>query len=120
MSGAGSPVFFDAAATEWQAHPLFPQIDIKNLQPGAAHPAGAFSLMRVRVAAGGRIDPHTHPVETETACVLRGSARLLCGGTATELRAGGGVSIPPGLEHALEADTEVELLAIHSPPLKLS
>ena len=74
--------------------------------------------MRVKVAAGGRIDPHTHPVETETAYVLHGSARLLCQGAATELRAGGGVSIPPGLEHSLEADAEVELLAIHTPPLR--
>ena len=118
MSGASAPVFFDAAAVDWQAHPLFPQIDIKDLQPGTAHPAGAFSLMRVRVAAGGRIDPHTHPVETETACVLRGSARLLCGGATTQLRPGGGVSIPPGLEHSLEAESEVELLAIHTPPLR--
>jgi quercetin dioxygenase-like cupin family protein len=118
VSRADAPVFFDSDAIEWQAHPLFPPIDIKDLQPGAAHPAGAFSLMRVRVAAGGRIDPHTHPVETETAYVLRGSARLLCQGAATELRTGGGVSIPPGLEHSLEADSEVELLAIHTPPLR--
>ncbi len=118
MSRAAAPVFFDSDAVEWQAHPLFPPIDIKDLQPGAAHPAGSFSLMRVKVAAGGRIDPHTHPVETETAYVLRGSARLLCQGAATELRAGGGVSIPPGLEHSLEARSEVELLAIHTPPLR--
>ena len=118
MSQAGGPVFFDSSAIEWQAHPLFPQIDIKDLQPGASHPAGTFSVMRVRVAAGGGIDPHTHPVETETAYLLRGSARLTCAGATTELRAGGGVSIPPGLEHSLAADTEVELLAIHTPPLR--
>ena len=118
MSRADALVFFDSDVVEWQPHPLFPPIDIKDLQGGAAHPVGAFSLMRVKVAPGGRIDAHTHLVETETVYVLLGSARLLCQGAATELRAGGGVSIPPGLEHSLEADSEVELLAIHTPPLR--
>ena len=118
MRKVDNPVFFDSETIDWQPHPLFPQINIKDLQRGIDHPVGAFSLMRVKVAAGGRIDPHTHPTETETAFVLCGVARLIWAGNTDELCAGMGVSIPPGLEHSLVAETEVELMAIHSPPLR--
>lgn len=118
MSKMSVATFFKSASIEWQTHPLFPQINIKDLQQGADHPAGAFSLMRVKVAAGSGIDAHSHSVETETAYLLSGTARLICAGECTELRSGEGASIPPGMEHSLAADTEVELLAIHTPPLR--
>ena len=118
MNQPASPVFFHADLSEAKPHPLFPSIEIKDLQPGTSHPAGTFSLMHVKVRSGSRIDAHTHLTETETAYVLLGSARLLCQNVTTGLRPGSGVSIPPGLEHALEADSEVELIAIHTPPLR--
>ncbi|MBX3061404.1 MAG: cupin domain-containing protein [Anaerolineae bacterium] len=109
---------FDLEATEWTAHLLFPQIQIKLLESQATHAHA--SIMLVQLAVGGVIDPHQHEIETETAILLRGEAELTADGEATMLTARQGVSIPPKVVHSLRntGSEALELLAIHTPPAR--
>ena len=113
-----SPHFFDAEASEWTEHPQFPGLFIKVLESRATHPGASVTL--TRLAAGKSIGRHVHAVETETAYLLKGSARLGYNDSEAALEAGGGVTIPPGIYHSLdnEGGTEVELIAIHVPPIR--
>ena len=121
---AGSPAaHLFSTDQEWQPHPRFDDVRFQQFESRDSHPTGAFSMMRVRVRAGGRIDTHLHETETETAYVLTGSGTLTCGpeGATSEhrLEPGSGVSIPPRLLHRLDntGDGDIELIAIHSPPI---
>ncbi len=112
------PHYFDANTTAWTQHPQFPEIQIKSLETRATHPHA--SMMLVEIAAGGVIEPHVHPIETETAFVLRGEAVLTVEGTDIALKPYTGASIPPGKTHSLRntgAGT-LELFAIHTPPAR--
>ena len=113
-----SPHFFDARASDWTEHPQFPGLFIKVLESRATHPGASVTL--TRLAAGKSIGTHVHPVETETAYLLAGSARLRWNESETALEAGSGVTIPPGIYHSLHnlGDSEVELIAIHVPPVR--
>jgi len=113
-----SPHFFDARTSEWTEHPQFPGLFIKVLESQATHPGASVTLSRL--AAGKSIGRHVHPVETETAYLLAGSARLRWNERETALEAGGGVTIPPGIYHSLHnlGDSDVELIAIHVPPVR--
>lgn len=109
---------FDANATDWVAHNLFPHIQTKVFETRATHPWA--SVMLVQVAAGQGIDTHTHPTETETAYILSGEGLLTHGDEQTVLKAGMGVSIPPGLPHSLRniGDGPLEAYALHMPPIR--
>ena len=113
-----SPHFFDARASDWTEHPQFPGLFINVLESRATHPGASVTL--TRLAAGKSIGTHVHPVETETAYLLAGSARLRWNESETALEAGSGVTIPPGIYHSLHnlGDSELELLAIHVPPVR--
>ena len=119
---SSSPHLFDTAQ-QWQPHPRFADVQFQQFESRGTHPTGDFSMMRVRLRAGGRIDTHLHENETETAYVLAGSGTLTCGAegktTAYPLTVGKGVSIPPRLLHRLQnsGDGDMELIAIHSPPI---
>jgi quercetin dioxygenase-like cupin family protein len=115
MSG---PHFFDANAMEWAPHPRFPSILTKLLESKETYPAA--SVMLVQVGVGGVIDTHTHPIETETAYVLAGEGRLRLGEAEQALRAGTGITIPPGVPHSLTntGDEPMQLYAIHIPPVR--
>ena len=117
--------FFDSSELEWQPHPRFADVRYQQFESRATHPTGDFSMMRVRLAPGGVIDTHVHERETETAYVLSGEGLLTCGpGTDADdeqhrLTPGRGVSIPPMLAHRLSnhGAVEIEIIAIHSPPI---
>jgi quercetin dioxygenase-like cupin family protein len=94
----------------------------KSLQPGAqaavldGNPAekGVFA-MRLKIPAGYRIAPHTHPRQ-ERVTVIEGRFQLGHGRTFDEtklqdLEAGSFFSLPPGMEHFARAaeDTIVQL-----------
>lgn len=116
---------FDIDSVDWIDHPRFAGLQIKGLEGRATHPH--LSFMLVRVAAGGVIPRHVHETETETAYVVSGRGELCLGvdesGAASEVVAwqpGSGATIPPGLYHSVQntGDTPLEILAIHSPPVR--
>jgi quercetin dioxygenase-like cupin family protein len=113
-----SPHFFDARASDWSEHPHFPGLFIKVLESRATHPGASVTL--TRLAAGKSIGTHVHTLETETAYLLAGSARLRWNESEATLEAGSGVTIPPGIYHSLHnlGDSAVELIAIHVPPVR--
>ena len=112
------PHFFDARASDWTEHPQFPGLFIKVLESRATHPGASVTL--TRLAPGKSIGTHVHALETETAYLLAGSARLRWNESETTLETGSGVTIPPGSFHSLHnlGDSEVELIAIHVPPVR--
>jgi len=111
---------FEAAALDWEQHPLFPAIQVKVLETKASHPA--MSLLLVRVGVGGVIERHTHPIETETAIAMAGQGVLTWGEDEqqTALTAGQGITIRPGTPHSLRntGETPLELLAMHAPGIR--
>ncbi len=110
---------FDMNTEAWVPHNLFPAINVKVLETKETH--SRLSLIVVKLEAGGTIDKHIHPIETETAVVLSGQAEFLWGEGADEQRvvltSGTGVSIYPTTLHGIRntSDAPVELLAMHSP-----
>lgn len=102
----------------WGSDPRFPGIGVKVLVGRAHHPA--LSFVMVRMTPGAEIQPHTHPVETETAIVIMGTGRLTVGGESRQIGPGMGANIPPGTEHSLQnvGDGPLILYAIHSPPTR--
>ncbi len=110
--------FFNANAIEWTEHPQFKGSFIKVLETRATHPGASVTLTRLTV--GQSIGTHVHVIETETVYLMVGRARLVLDGTEAILEAGAGVTIPPGIAHSLHnlGDSEIELLAIHVPPVR--
>jgi mannose-6-phosphate isomerase-like protein (cupin superfamily) len=116
---------FDVNTIDWSDHPRFAGLQIKGLEGRDTHPH--LSFMLVRVAVGGVIPRHVHEIETETAYFVSGRGELRLGvdegGNANEvvvMESGKGASIPPGLYHSVQntGDTPLEILAIHSPPVR--
>ena len=109
---------FDSSAIEWTEHPQFPGLFVKVLEARATNPGASVTL--TRLAAGKSIGTHVHPVETETAYILAGRARLVAGEEAQVLTAGAGVSVFPMTPHSLhnESGEDVMLLAVHVPPVR--
>jgi len=109
---------FDTNAIEWSEHPQFPGLFIKVLETRTTHPGASLTL--TRLSAGKVIGTHTHPIETETAYLLSGQARLVAGDSEQQLVAGAGVSIFPTTPHSLhnDSDADVILLAMHTPPVR--
>lgn len=111
---------FNMQTQAWEQHNRFPAIMVKVLESRDTHPD--YSMMVVQLAAGGSIDVHRHERETETAIVLSGQALFVWGedGRQETLTQGGGVTIRPGTLHGLSnaGDAPLELLAIHSPPVR--
>ena len=109
---------FDANSIEWSEHPQFPGLFIKILETRATHPGASVTLTRVSV--GCSIGTHTHPVETETAYLLSGTARLVAADNEYILAPESGATVPPGIAHSLHntGDVEVLLIAVHVPPVR--
>lgn len=111
---------FDLNSQDWVWHDRFPAILVKVLEDRASHPQ--LSLMLVEVAVGGTIETHRHELETETAVVMAGQGLLTWGDEQHEapLVLGGGITIRPRTPHGLRnvGDVPLQLLAIHSPPVR--
>ena len=109
---------FDASANDWTEHPQFKGLFIKILETRATHPGASITL--TRLTSGESISTHVHTVETETAYILAGRARLVAAGVETMLNASAGATIAPGTPHSLHntGQSTLELLAIHVPPVR--
>jgi quercetin dioxygenase-like cupin family protein len=111
-------LYLDTRKLEFVQDSRFPEISIKLLESRTTHPTS--SIVIARVAAGGEIPRHTHPVETETAYVLSGQGKLITDATEYIFDAGIAVTVPPGLAHRVvnTGDTPLDIFAIHSPPTR--
>ena len=109
---------FDTSELDWTSHERFPAIRIKALETRDTHPNA--SVMLVRLGVGGEIQPHMHEIETETAYVLAGRGELTVETETIVFAPGTGATIPPKHVHGLRntGDTELELIAIHTPPTR--
>ena len=103
---------------DWQEDPRFPGVAIQLLI-SKAH-TDAASLIHGRIAPGSEITTHTHEIETELAYLLAGTAIMTIGQDTFSLEAGSSQLIPSGMPHSLKnaGDTDVEIIAIHTPPTR--
>src|SRR5262245_46207819 len=109
---------FDSNTTDWTVHERFAEIRIKVFETRQTHPWASAILVELDVA--GLIDTHLHEKETETIYVLAGQGLLTHGDVQSEVKAGMGASVPPGLLHSLRntGETPLQLLAFHMPPVR--
>ena len=112
------PHLFDSADLAWTPHPTIAGILTKPFETRDSYPAASVQL--VQVAVGGLIGLHTHPVETETAYVLAGEGTFIFDGDPHVIKAGAGVTIPPGIAHSVEntGAAPLEIYAVHIPPAR--
>jgi mannose-6-phosphate isomerase-like protein (cupin superfamily) len=103
---------------DWTPHPRFAHILTKVFENRASHPHA--SVMLVELAVAGVIPTHLHEKETETVYVLEGQGTLTHGEAQSEVGAGMGASIPPGLPHSLSntGAGPMKLIAMHTPPVR--
>lgn len=96
----------------------FPDVGVKLIESRATHPTT--SIVIARIAVGGGIPIHTHPIETETAYVLSGEGDLITDAASYRLTAGIAVTIPAGVSHHVvnTGGTALEIFAVHSPPTR--
>ena len=108
----------DTRMMEFQEDTRFPGIGIKLLETRSTHPSA--SVIIARVAPGGTIPAHTHPVETETAFVLSGQGKLITDIGEYIFEPGVMVTIPAGLAHHVvnTGATPLEIFAFHNPPTR--
>jgi quercetin dioxygenase-like cupin family protein len=97
------------ADVQWAAIPGYPSGYARMMLDGKVEDAGSHTY-RVRLPAGLRIQPHTHPAD-EHVTVLQGAWGLGLGGSFDASRvkripAGSFVVIPAGTPHFLSIDTE--------------
>ena len=113
-----APSYARESDVAWEAHPRFQALQVKVLESKATHPHA--SVMLVKVEPGGVIPEHTHPIETETAYVLSGTAVLHVDGAAYPFEAGVNASIPPGAKHSVVNGNDEPLMiyAVHTPPVR--
>src|SRR5262245_49064381 len=97
----------DTRTMEFVQDARFPEIGVKLLESRATHPA--VSVVIARVAVGGEIQRHTHPIETETAYVLSGQGKLITDTNEYVFSAGIAVTVPPGLAHRVVNTGDVPL-----------
>jgi quercetin dioxygenase-like cupin family protein len=115
-SGANVPIV-DESSADWNPHPRFAGIQIKQLLTSTQNPAA--SISRVRVPPGSVIGWHHHAGQIETVYVLAGESVLTLAGREHPFAAGQIVAIPSELEHTLRNDgpETVDLLCVFTPPL---
>ena len=81
--------------------------------------SGAGAAVAEYVTRKGEEPPdHVHPAEDEMFYVLEGEAAFRCGGERFDVRAGGFVFLPQGIEHGydIRSDGDVRFLVITAPP----
>src|SRR5512145_680524 len=104
------PRVADLAAGKWQEHTRFPGISMKGLLTTSDNPFANVNV--IQVPPGAAVGRHCHAEQVETVWVIRGNVILTLDQTEVSIKDGQIISIPIGLEHALQNDgtTLVELL----------
>jgi len=111
------PPIVDESQTDWNPHPRFAGIQMKQLLTSADNAAA--SISRVQVPPGCVIGWHHHAGQVETVYVLAGEGVLTLGEQEAPFSAGQTVAIPSELDHTLRNDgvETLELLCVFTPPL---
>ncbi len=71
-------------------------------------------MLRFKLAAGSRLPAHSHPHE-QTGFVVRGKGRFTIAGETSVVGPGDSWCVPGGVEHAVEALEDSEVIEIFSP-----
>lgn len=100
----------------WNAHPTFKGVYLKHLVKGE-DTAGKFSCHLVKVEAGCQIGLHIHEGKWELHEVLEGSGECILNQQKITYHAGVTAIIPENIEHIVNADQELYLLAKFIPAL---
>lgn len=102
----------------WEAHPVFPGVQMKHLVTGY-DTGGALSCHLVRVAPGYALDDHDHPANTELHKVLAGGGSCRVAERDVAYSPGTMAVIPQGGVHRVDAGGDgLLLLAQFCPALK--
>ena len=116
-TAANEPKIFGAAEMQWrEGPPTLPAGAQMVVLDGDPRKEGAFTI-RLKMPAGYRIPPHTHPT-AERVTVISGAVHLGLGETfdenaGRELKSGDFAVIPAGVAHFAWAASEA-VLQIHS------
>lgn len=89
--------------------PLAEGITMKNLVLG-----DRTMMIRVRLVAGAVLQLHSHPHE-QTGVWMSGRGRFTIGGETYNVGPGDSWNIPGGVEHAVEALEESEVIELFAP-----
>ncbi len=84
-------------------------IVLKNLVQGEKT-----MMLRFKLAEGSGLPPHRHPHE-QTGFMVSGKARFTIAGETSVVGSGDSWCIPGGVEHAVEALEDSEVIEIFSP-----
>ena len=107
------PTIYSAAELQWRdAAPSLPAGAKVVVLDGDPRTEGSFT-MRLKMPAGYRIPPHTHPT-AERVTVISGVVHLgigkkFDGSAGREMKTGDFVVVPPGVPHFAWSTTEAEL-----------
>jgi quercetin dioxygenase-like cupin family protein len=87
------------------------------VKAGEAQPAHGAAVMEYTARKGEEPDPHTHKTEDEMFYILSGTLTFRCGEKSFEVKKGGFVFLPHGIEHgySVRSKEPAQLLVITSP-----
>lgn len=108
----------DLAARPWTPHPRFAGVALRHLVTGA-DTDGRLSTHLVRIAAGCRLEEHTHAESLELHEVVAGAGTCELAGRSVRYAPGACGLIPAGAPHSVRADAgeDLYILAKFAPAL---
>ncbi len=99
----------------WYSNPAWTGVALADLAPGA-DTQGSFTSHLVRVRKGCEVPDHLHESQWEWNAILDGHGTMVLDGREILFKPGDTFTTPPGVRHAVIADTEdLALLAVFAP-----
>lgn len=99
----------------WYSNPAWTGVALADLAPGA-DTKGSFTSHLVRVRKGCEVPDHLHESQWEWNAILDGHGTMVLDGREILFKPGDTFTTPPGVRHAVIADTEdLALLAVFAP-----
>lgn len=99
----------------WYLIPAWTGVALADLAPGA-DTKWSFTSHLVRVRKGCEVPDHLHESQWEWNAILDGHGKMVLDGRDILFKPGDTFTTPPGVRHAVVADTEdVALLAVFAP-----
>lgn len=88
-----------------------------TVKAGETRPGGAAAILEYTAKQGEEPNPHTHKTEDEMFYVLSGALTFRCGDQCFEVKQGGFIFLPHGIEHGytVRSREPAQLLVITSP-----
>lgn len=99
----------------WYPNPAWTGVALADLAAGV-DTKGSFSSHLVGVLKGCEVPDHLHESQWEWNVILNGRGKMVLDGREIPFKPGDTFTTPPGVRHAVVADTEdVALLAVFAP-----